>query len=75
MKLSDIKNYYQYWAVADIWYQRAKSMNSIWQNDNETMQRRIKAYAIFIHYSQICLKMALHVNNIKRTYNYPKGGL
>lgn len=73
MRLSDIKTKDQYWQVADIWYHRAKSLSSIWLNEKETIDRRLKAYAIFIHYSQISLKMAQIINNIKAPCKYPKG--
>lgn len=73
MKLSEVKTRDQYWQVADVWYQRAKSMNRIWQNDNEPISRRIKAHAIFTHYARICLEMAHMRNKIKYPCNYPSG--
>lgn len=75
MKLADINTIEKLWAVGDVYFQRAKSMNRIWQNPKESNHRRIKAYKIFIHYSIICLKITYYVNNTRKdTSNYLKGG-
>lgn len=66
MKLADIKTKAEIWEVADIWYERAKSMNKIWQKEEEPIERRLKAHKIFIHYGILSLLIAAKANNIPR---------
>lgn len=76
MRLSDIKTQNEAWEVADIWYQRAKRMNEIWQDETITVDHRLKAHKIFIHYGKISLLMAQKLNNIPRDNSkFKKGNL
>ncbi|WP_407505063.1 hypothetical protein [Elizabethkingia meningoseptica] len=76
MKLSDIKTVDQFWAFADVWYKRTLNLAYIWQDDNETQQRRYKAFCIWNHYRELVLKLT----SIAQKFNvvnvsYPKGGI
>ena len=33
--------------VADIWYNRTINLRHVWQDENETSERRVKAYALW----------------------------
>ncbi|MCT3917542.1 hypothetical protein HZQ04_15890 [Elizabethkingia anophelis] len=76
MKISDIKTVDQFWAFADVWYQRTLNLADIWQDNNETQQRRYKAFYIWNHYRELVLKLT----SIAQKFNvvnvsYPKGGI
>ena len=47
MKLRNIMNSDELNQVADMWYKRTLDLRDIWQDENETSERRIKAYALW----------------------------
>ena len=47
MKLRNIMNSDELNQVADIWYNRTINLRHVWQNENETSERRVKAHALW----------------------------
>jgi hypothetical protein len=48
MKISNIKTRAEFYEFSDIWYQRAHNLRNIWQNKKETVERRTKAFNLFL---------------------------
>lgn len=57
MKLKDIKTEKQFYDVAEIWYQRTIKLAEIWQNHQESEERKIKALNLWIFMIQKMRKM------------------
>ena len=47
MKLKNIKTKDELNQVADIWYNRTINLRHVWQNENETSERRVKAHDLW----------------------------
>ena len=47
MKLSNIKTRSQFYDMAETQYQRTIRLRDIWQDDNESIYRRTKAFALW----------------------------
>jgi hypothetical protein len=47
MKIENIKTINQFNDFADVWYQRTHNLREVWQNNDETLERRIKAFKLF----------------------------
>jgi len=77
LRLRDIKNEEMFWKMADNRYQRAHKLRVVWQNPDETSDRREKAFKLW----QIMLKKNMIlmriITKINTTYHnkFPKGGI
>lgn len=58
MKHSDIKTQDQFYEMADIHYQRTIKLREVLQNENETVERRLKAQNLFIVSSLRVIKLS-----------------
>ena len=58
MKHSDIKTQEQFYEMADVHYQRTIKLREVWQNENETVERRLKAQNLFVISSLIVIKLS-----------------
>lgn len=47
MNIENIKTKDNFFKFADIWYQRTIALAEIWQNNNETERRRLKALILW----------------------------
>lgn len=76
MKLSDIKTENQFWAFSDVWYQRTINLADIWRDNNETQQRRYKAFYLWIHYKGLVMKLTSIAKQFNLVnFSCPKGGI
>ena len=58
MKHSDIKTQEQFYEMADVHYQRTIKLREVCQNENETVERRLKAQNLFVISSLIVIKLS-----------------
>lgn len=47
MKITDIKTKDQFYKFADVWYQRSHKLRRVFQDENETPKRIVKAYILW----------------------------
>ena len=71
MKISDIKTETEFYALADMWYQRTLRLRDIWQNDKESDRRRIKSFALFLIMQHRVMKLTqIAINQTKKIPNF-----
>lgn len=78
MKLSEIKTRKQFDDYADVWYQRSHKLRYIWQNPEETEQRREKAKRLWnVCYKKvmICVHISIKLNQHIHPNDLEKGGI
>ena len=65
MRLRDIKTESDFFQFADVWYQRTHNLRFVWQNENESRLRRLKA--LYLWY--IMQERVLHLKNIALSFH------
>lgn len=78
MKLQNIKTRAEFYEFADIWYQRAHRLMEVWQNTEETDEKRLKAFKLWkVMYNRVMklVPMAIEVNQPKNKPKFESGGV
>ncbi len=57
MNVSDINNIHQFYEFADVWYQRTHRLREIWQNEDENVYKRVKAFLLYIEMYKRMMKL------------------
>ena len=68
MKLENIKTRTEFYEFADIWYQRVHRLLEVWQDENETAERKEKAFRLWDIMKNRVLKLtqiAIKINQDK----------
>jgi len=70
MKLESIKTKAEFYEFADIQYQRLHVLRCIWQDENELLEKRKKAFRLWgvmfkrlLKLNQIAIKLSQYKNN------------
>jgi len=71
MNIHSIKTEDQLCDLGDIWRNRAFKLNPIWQNEDESQERRAKAFAIWSRLLRRIQAIAKHIQS-SRYVGYPK---
>lgn len=78
MKLENIKTRKEFYEFADIWYQRVHALRRVWQESNETIDKKVKAFRLWGIMFKRVLKLnqiAIKLNQVKPPKTFEKGGV
>lgn len=68
MKIENIKTRTDFYEVANIWYQRVHRLREVWQDENETTERKEKAFKLWDTMKNRVLmltQIAIKINQVK----------
>ena len=78
MKIDNIKTKTQFWSFADIYYKRTIALAEIWQDNNETEKRKLKAlilWRIMFERMSYVTQIAIETSKPKPLKNIKSSGL
>ena len=78
LRLDSIKTRSALHEVADNWYKRTHNLRMVWQNEQETEQRKTKAFALFLLMSKRLHSILLILNKLDGEMigkNFVKGAI
>tara|TARA_R110000822_G_C15013717_1_gene462288 strand:+ start:245 stop:487 length:243 start_codon:yes stop_codon:yes gene_type:complete len=76
MKIENIKTRKQFYSFADVWYKRAHKLREIWQDENQSSEKKEKAFILWHKMTQRVLKLtqvAIKINQPKPP-SFKRGG-
>ncbi len=78
MKLKNIKTRKEFYDFADIWYQRVHALRRVWQESDEPIERKVRAFKLWGIMFKRVLKLnqiAIKINQVKPPKEFEKGGV
>ena len=75
MRLDSIKKRAEFYEFADIWYQRVHALRRVWQESNEPIEKKVKAFKLWgIMVGRVLelTNMAIKLNQVKPPKTFEK---
>jgi len=78
MNIENIKTKKQFYEFADIWYQRTIMLAGIWQDNEESIKRRLKAlilWQIMFERMKEIIQISIQLSQPRPIKNFKEGGI